>query len=204
METFFKYSYFLTTSPEMDPSRRQLAAAFLRIGLPQTALEILSVIGGRMTNADKIALAKIELSMNEPDLALLTLTDLQSEDAKTLRARAYTSLGQFDQALLMLPVSGDPLTSENIAWKAGRFDLISDRSAMSRRESAAYVLDPHAIEPESGSMNILAAEASSEAFQSRLKAPKTVSLQGLKTLLDDSKLSRSRLDEVLADHPQPE
>ena len=204
LETFFKYSYFLTTSPEMDPSRRQLAAAFLRIGLPQTALEILSVIGGRMTNADKIALAKIELSMNEPDLALLTLTDLQSEDAKTLRARAYTSLGQFDQALLMLPVSGDPLTSENIAWKAGRFDLISDRSVMSRRESAAYVLDPHAIEPESGSMNILAAEASSEAFRSRLKAPKTVSLQGLKTLLDDSKLSRSRLDEVLADHPQPE
>ena len=45
LETFFKYSYFLTTSPEMDSSRRQLAKAFLKIGLPQTALEIFSVIG---------------------------------------------------------------------------------------------------------------------------------------------------------------
>lgn len=201
LETYFQYSNLLTVQPSMDPARRQLADAFLKIGLPETAVDIMKEIQDRWTDRDRLLLGQAWLSMAAPTATLEVLQDVKTSEASDLRAKALLMQGSLDPAFQSLSDTSDHDLSERIIWQSGRYDLVSESSLPTRQVAASYVLEKQPSKAAKTEGDVQAEAAG--AFQSKLESPQDLTLLSLQQMLASSRLSREFLENFLNDHPDP-
>lgn len=187
---FYEYGAFLAKTPDGNDARMHVADALLVTGLPEEAIRVLSSPSLGKSQAARLLLARANLDAGRPDRTLDILSGRDSLQADILRKRAFSALGEYDHALGVASSRPELGDIPDLAWRAGRFDVVSGTGKGARRSAARYALGRSGGEEDS-------------AFTRHLAAPDELSLSGLNGLLEDSRLSRKSIDRLLMEAETP-
>lgn len=181
VQAYFRFRYLLTGDPEMDNARRQVARSLLSVGLPKPALEVLHPMQSRSTSADAQLMGEILLQLGQAKAARKLLEQSSNSKSDALLAKTYEQLGEFDLALDTLgETTGN---SDDLAWKAGRWDVVSTSHYETRRNAATYI-KRRAVNGGKANADVQTMSALSEMLKRSISA-------------------RATLDALMKDHPEP-
>jgi len=192
---FFRYRNLLSPVSEMDNTRRHIAKALLKVGLPTVALDELRPVLSRIRESDPILLGKIYLRLDQPLVVVKMLAGRSSTEAKLIRREALERIGDIRSAASIDIGSKRTQATQDMAWQASRWDIVKLSSLVSRRGIAARTLsagDGPRMGPKTSSISKKSVGLNR---QPTLNSYMTVLKRGIRT--------RTSVSNLLTEHPNP-
>lgn len=175
LSIFFGEAEMVAATPAEAPVRLKLARRLADLGFGQEARGIL---GPEMAQSDAghLLLAKVALTLFQPQEAQVLLAGLDGPDAMALRAEALAMAGNPRAAAPLLADLGQSDAAARAAWTGGDF--------------AAAAAHSEKLKSAAESLNLLAPRAQQDT--------PGATLSGSKALLEDSAAVRQALESLLA------
>ncbi len=190
-EMVFEYAALLDQGASGDTARLKIAQEMMDIGLPETALDVLSPNLERPVTETEIIVAAAHVQLFQPEEALALLAGQDSLAAFKIRLSANLQMEDYAAVARMLEQDfAKDITIEDIALRAGDWENIGSSGPLAML--ARYI-----------SQNSDQLPSGTEEEMGHLEIEENPSLRGTRELLAVNRESRSVLEDVLAGGGQP-
>lgn len=136
------YAKYLTEKPNSDRLRQEIAQNLLQSGLPHYALKILQPSLKRDVVGARLLAAQANLVAFRPNLALISLKGLTSDEAGIVRTEAFLGIKDFESALSELNKI-DPNLTKSIPphWFNGDWEVAAKSNNAAAIINKRYIFD---------------------------------------------------------------
>ncbi len=180
-----RFASLLDQGPQGDAARLRIAEEMAAIGLPETALDVLSPNLSRPSPESRRIEAASYVQLFQPARALEVLADADSLDAYKIRLNAYLQMKDYAAVARLLNEDyASEISVNDVALRAGDWEKIQDAGAVGTL--AAYVQGGAAAVPP-------------EETLPAMRAGEDPSLGAARALLAENEKSRQFLEGVLGE-----